>query len=760
LYADTTVARVDIAIDPDSLARILDPANVDSDHEYPARLVFANGLVRDTADNVGFRLRGNTSRTSRKKSFKVSINAFVKGRTLHGVEKLDLNGEHNDPSIIRAKLTWDLYAAVGAPGARAAHARLYINGAYRGLYISVEHIDENFALSRFGNNDGNLYKCLYPADLAYRGSDPALYKHVADGRRVYELTINEERDDYNDLAAFIALLNLTPDAGFPAAMDSAFNVNAFLRILAVDIATGNWDDYWFNKNNFYLYHNTATGRFEYVPYDCDNTFGIWWTSIMTGVDWGTRPPLTWGHPTDVRPLTARILSVPAFRDRLVFYLRRLVDRHFSEAALFPRIDSMHAMITPAAVDDNFRTLDYGFTVQQFHDSYTQPLGAHVVYGLKQYVTARRTSALAQLPLIDSPPILSDAMHSPRSPVAGDTVRFRVRVEDESHPVNVVLLLTVNGQMWEPVGMFDDGVHWDGVAGDEVYGAGVTGLPVGAGVTYAVRATDAASQVAEDPPAGRVRSFRVNGDAPRVRINEFMAKNDTTITDPAGEVEDWIELVNADSVAVRLAGWYLTDNLAVPAKWALPDTTLARGAFLLVWADDTPAQGPLHATFKLERGGERIGLSRGDASNAVLVDSVSFGYQQADVACGRVPDGEGAWQALPHATPGSPNLVTNVKSGEGWLPAVFSLDQPYPNPFNPQTAIGFHLPRMGSVLLRVFDVLGREVARLAEGVRAPGYHVVEWEAGGQASGVYIIRLEVSDAAGHGQVAPPRRVVLVR
>lgn len=311
VFHDGLVGTVHITIHPDSLALILDPVNADSDHEYPATMIFENSQLKDTLVNIGFRLRGNTSRVSQKKSFKVSINAFESGRAFAGLEKLNLNGEHNDPSIIRAKLSWDLFQSAGVPASRAAHTRLFINGQYRGLYINVEHIDEQFVRPRFGNNDGSLYKCLWPADLTYHGTDPNVYKFMEGSRRTYELHITDEADDYSDLARFITVLNATPDIAFADSIQQVFNVNSLLRVLAVDIATGSWDNYWFLKNNYYLYHNTATGLFEYIPYDYDNTFGIWWSGILSGVDWASRSPYAWGHPTEQRPLTRRILIAPA-----------------------------------------------------------------------------------------------------------------------------------------------------------------------------------------------------------------------------------------------------------------------------------------------------------------------------------------------------------------------------------------------------------------------------------------------------------------
>lgn len=108
LFRDDIVPRIDITINPDSLKLIVDKNDIWSEHEYLADFVFDNGNVRDTLKNIGFRLRGNTSRFSQKKSFKVSFNTYEKGRKYYGVEKLNLNGEHNDPSIVRTKLCCDL----------------------------------------------------------------------------------------------------------------------------------------------------------------------------------------------------------------------------------------------------------------------------------------------------------------------------------------------------------------------------------------------------------------------------------------------------------------------------------------------------------------------------------------------------------------------------------------------------------------------------------------------------------------------------
>lgn len=86
-----------------------------------------------------------------------------------------------------------------------------------------------------------------------------------------------------------------------------------------------------------------------------------------------------------------------------------------------------------------------------------------------------------------------------------------------------------------------------------------------------------------------------------------------------------------------------------------------------------------------------------------------------------------------------NLVA-VEEQEPALPVSFSLTQNFPNPFNPTTTIVFTLPERAATSLKVFDLLGREVATLFEGVLAPGEYTIPWVANPLPSGVYFYRLE--------------------
>jgi hypothetical protein len=85
---------------------------------------------------------------------------------------------------------------------------------------------------------------------------------------------------------------------------------------------------------------------------------------------------------------------------------------------------------------------------------------------------------------------------------------------------------------------------------------------------------------------------------------------------------------------------------------------------------------------------------------------------------------------------------------------FSLMQNTPNPFNAQTTIEYALPEQASITLDIFDIQGRKVAALQEGVMPAGYHMSTWDAHDAPSGIYIVRLRA------GEFAETRKITLLK
>jgi hypothetical protein len=107
------------------------------------------------------------------------------------------------------------------------------------------------------------------------------------------------------------------------------------------------------------------------------------------------------------------------------------------------------------------------------------------------------------------------------------------------------------------------------------------------------------------------------------------------------------------------------------------------------------------------------------------------------------------------------VVTAVEKVPAEKPQRFELYQNYPNPFNPETAISFALPEAGNVTLDVFDLMGRQVADLAQGRFEAGVHRVVWNAAGVSSGIYFYRLQsgiMLQAVPTSMGDPPTRLKL--
>ncbi|GMU89823.1 MAG: hypothetical protein AMXMBFR49_20300 [Chlorobiota bacterium] len=743
VFDDTQVGRVDITIDTAYLSWIF--AHPTSDSEFVATMRFRNRWFDETVDSVGFRLRGNTSRQAQKKSFKVAINSFFSGRQFHGVEKLNLNGEHNDPSIVRSKISFDLFGKAGLIASRACHTEVYINGRYYGLYINVEHIDEEFLKKRYADDSGNLWKCLWPADLKYLGENPQAYITLGGGRPAYELSTNEAGMDFSKLIRLTRLLRNTPATALPDSLETTLDVTSAMKYFAMNILTGQWDDYWSNMNNYYLYHEPAEEVIHVIPYDYDNTFGIDWFNT----DWMTVDPYNFPRITaGERPLAEKLLQVPQFRNLYTRMLRFYRDRVFALQLQTARLDNLRDMITPFAIPDTFRTKDYGFTFNHFLNSYSTSFNyLHVKKGLKQYIFGRANSLAAQLSDLSAPPMVYNYEVSPANPAPADSVEVRVSAFSAAglRSVTAVLTNTVTGDsvtrlmVWSPV----PGTQL--LEENDLFTAKFPPLGPNARYRITFRLIDSANTSAVYPRSKKIEIKTPGEFATGVKINEFLADN-TAFPDTTGDFDDYLELYNSSNEPVTLTGMYLTDNRTALTKWRFeqPGLVIQPNAFLVVWCDEDLTDPGIHTNFKLSKSGEEIFLTAPDG--VTVLDSIIFGPQTTNVSFGRLPDGGTEWFPVP-PTPGYTNVPVSVE--DETLPAGYSLGRNYPNPFSAgspsgssTTSMDYTVKEGGELSLKVYNSLGEEVAVVAEGFVQPGRYTAVFESGDLPSGVYFLRMAIN------------------
>jgi hypothetical protein len=669
------------------------------------------------------------------------MNEFIKGQDLYGIEKFNLKGEQNDPSLIRSKIAFDLMEKIGLAGSRVCYTKVYINDDYMGLYEIIEHIDENFASYHFGNNDGNLWKCLYPADLNYRGSSPSDYWPYIDDERPYELKTNKDDYDYSELAHLIDIINNTDSYLLKDSLESILQVTDVIKYLAVNIMTGSWDDYRYLKNNYYLYHDPGAGKFRFIPYDYDNTFGIDW---VEGPEWGDP---NWARinmysyaviDDSGRPLSDIIFNDSEYRNLFTHFIDFYTNHVFREDQWRSYADSIKARIRPDVALDTYYPRDHGFTMTDFDDSYdTDYRNGHVERGLYEFMRKRSETTNEDITWRSEPPsIYHRELHQRGKEATINTSVFH------RNGVASVSLKTFDGDyiLQSTYPMTRNRIS--GTTLIEEYDQWSLELTLEDNDIYYVIIADDSLGTQRTWPRHGYAEFdnKSRSDLP-LYINEFLASNEAGYTDPAGEHDDWVEIYNASQSAIDLGGMFLTDKPDNLDKWAFPSGTMIDpGGFLLVWCDEDgdKDQAGLHADFKLSAGGEYIALV--DIDSISIIDELTFGEQTTDISYGRSYDGGSSWKSFDSPTPGYSNLMTNM---EQLIPRTSALNPNYPNPFNPQTTIDFQLSRPGDVDLCIYDLKGNKVSVLLHDTRQSGYHRLQWNAERYASGVYLAILRVND-----------------
>jgi len=176
----------------------------------------------------------------------------------------------------------------------------------------------------------------------------------------------------------------------------------------------------------------------------------------------------------------------------------------------------------------------------------------------------------------------------------------------------------------------------------------------------------------------------------VVISEFLARNQSGITDDEGDHVDWIELYNDSAMPVDLAGWSLTDDPDLPAKWLLPAVTLPAKRYLLVYASGknghsdvaATAENPdplpiLHTNFRLSGDGGFLALYPPTTRRFLDSAGIDYGPQRIDLSYGRVPAAALdatetiAYRFFTQPTPGAPNDLTAMMPTET-APVQFSV----------------------------------------------------------------------------------------
>jgi hypothetical protein len=336
----------------------------------------------NTLENVGVRQKGFSSHffcDTNKKPLKINFGKFVDGQKYDKVKKINLANGIGDPAIVKDKIAYDMYRQHGIPAPRVSLAKIYIQDVYWGIYAIIEQIDKRFLKRNFADKTGNLWKNKDNSQLHWQGTNPDNYD--------FELQTNETENDWSKFIEFIDFINNTTDTEFKNGIENIFDLDEYLRIIAIDILTNNWDSYIEHGRNWYLYHEPKTNKMHWLPWDYNFAFDRY-------NDGSGDFPMLLNNSEKI--LIYRTLQVPEFKERYLNYMCEILAINFTESRLYPKLDAHLDLIDDWDTATNnffsFSDVQNGINGNLWDGG---PMGGSF-QGIKKYITERTITMEADL----------------------------------------------------------------------------------------------------------------------------------------------------------------------------------------------------------------------------------------------------------------------------------------------------------------------------------------------------------------------------
>ncbi|KDE55960.1 CotH kinase family protein [Methanoculleus sp. MH98A] len=296
-----------------------------------------DGYVRLSPDGEdieleGVRFRGTSSRELPKKSFSIRFNESQE--FLFGSTDMNLKATYTDPTMMRERLSMDLFHALGQLAPRTRYFDLYINDIYEGLYVHVERVDGDLLASNGLNPAGTLVADDFRGNFGLPGVDRlSVFGYPIEEQDDPEAFLAQTMDsrgepDWGAVRDLVAWVYRTP-AGpeFEEGFVERFDEDNFIDWLAIHYLIGDvdsfGDDYW-----LYLDTDNPDAEWKVIPWDKDLTFGSHTRRSATVNDYfGYESAIASGWDND---LVEKFLETPALRERLDRRMAFLMDGVFTE----------------------------------------------------------------------------------------------------------------------------------------------------------------------------------------------------------------------------------------------------------------------------------------------------------------------------------------------------------------------------------------------------------------------------------------------
>lgn len=417
--------------------------------------------------NVGVKYKGNSSYDSTvlKNPLHIALDKY-EDQDYQGYNDIKLSNCYHDPSMIREVLSYQILANY-MECAQANFAKVWINGIQFGLYSNIEDVGKGFCARRFKSSKSNtFFKCsplITPgpntkSNLKYLGEDSTLYANY------YEM---KSAKGWNQ---FISLCSTATQNA--AALGQVLDMDRFIWMLAYDNVLVNLDSYMGAfAQNYYLFRDN-NGIFNPIVWDLNMSFAGFPFAGSGNSSLGTLSianakqfPINIHQTDPYWPVINAVQANSRYKKMYQAHMRSMVNEVFANSLYDTLASHLRGLVDTAVAGDPNKF----FTHTQFQNAMTEDIsvGNYSVPGIRNLMSARTTYLLARPEISAASPLISNqiAVYSEANGEATITASFT------NHSDTAVYLgfRADSSKKFQRIRMYDDGLHGDGIAGDQVYG---------------------------------------------------------------------------------------------------------------------------------------------------------------------------------------------------------------------------------------------------------------------------------------------------
>ncbi|GGP63183.1 CotH kinase family protein [Shewanella saliphila] len=368
VFSDTEVKRFDIVVTEARWQSMLDnmtelygefgrsSSSSLSDTDEDPIFVPAEVFYNDTEwYRVGIRFKGNSSLQTSwqqgilKLAFKLDFDEYeddypqIDNQRFYGFKKFSLKNNYNDESMLREKVAADVFKDAGLAVSHTGFYTLYVDHGdgpeYFGLYTLVEEVDDTVIDTQFSSDDGNLYK---PED------DGAMFVEGSFNEDDFEKKTNEDDEDWSDIEALFSALHddtYTSDrATWRTNLEAVFDVDVFLKYLAVNGIIQNWDTYGIMPHNYYLYNDPDTSKLTWIPWDNNEALQDGNQGGALALDFSDLNSSSW-------PLISKLYADDVYREQYNEYILDVISDAFETNKMQANYNAYSALVAPYATTE-------------------------------------------------------------------------------------------------------------------------------------------------------------------------------------------------------------------------------------------------------------------------------------------------------------------------------------------------------------------------------------------------------------------------